>query len=823
MWVSKMKSDHVRYHILRVGALAAATLLFESALTRLLAVAQFYHFAFLVVSLALLGFGASGALLSGFPRLRSMPVERALAWAGIGFSLGVGLAYGVVNWLPFDSYSIAWERRQIFYFVLYYLSLTVPFLFSGLGIGLALASIKERAHVVYAANLVGSASGALLAPAFLWLSGVPGAVLISALIALLAVLPVGESRSAFAKKWQRMTLLCLFGVGLLAFGLMAVTNLSGNAPLGMVISPYKGLAHAQRYPGSERRFGRWNAVSRVDVIADAGTRRLPGLSYAYEHNPPPQLGLSVDADALKPITLVSPDEFEAAAWMPEALAFGLHSSGHVLVLNPGGGLGIMQALAGGADRVTAVVENPLLRRAVAETAPEANPYQHGRVQVEYQSGRAFLRGKNGPYDIISFPLTDAYRPVTSGAYSLSEDYILTVEAFEAALAKLSPQGLLVVSRWSQSPPSESIRLIATLIEALEADTARPARETLLVYRSIQTVTALVKPAGWTEQQLTLARDVLEQRRFDLVWAPGIRPEQVNRFNRLPDPIFYQTVRAVLETSNRDSFYADYGYNIEPTRDNQPFFFHFFTWQQTPQVLSTLGRTWQPFGGSGYFLLLAMLVLVLALSGGLILFPLLLGKRSLPAENGSFRWGTDTIFVFAYFALLGLAFLFVEIPLIQRWILVLGQPVYAFAVVVAALLTFSGLGSAMARSDRLPKRGGFAILVLLTFSLPFWATRLMDLTLGWPTWARVVMAVFSLAPLGFLLGLPFPLGLAWLNQRAPHMTPWAWAINGCASVVASVLAAILALSHGFTLVMLLGGSAYAGAFLIFTIKMEAGNG
>ena len=132
-----MRSDHDQ--ILRVGALAAATLLFESALTRLLAVAQFYHFAFLVVSLALLGFGASGTLLSVFPRLRSISLGRALAWAGLCFAFGVGLAYGVVNWLPFDSYSIAWERRQILYFVLYYLSLTIPFLFSGLGIGLALA------------------------------------------------------------------------------------------------------------------------------------------------------------------------------------------------------------------------------------------------------------------------------------------------------------------------------------------------------------------------------------------------------------------------------------------------------------------------------------------------------------------------------------------------------------------------------------------------------------------------------------------------------------------------------------------------------------
>jgi len=172
---------------LSVAALAAATLLFESTLTRLLAVAQFYHFAFLVVSLALLGFGASGTLLSIFPRLRRISLEQLLIWAGIGFSVGVGVAFAGVNLLPFDSYSIAWERRQLLYFLLYYLALTIPFLVSGLGIGGALSLTKGKTHLVYAANLIGSALGALLAPLCLSLTGVPGAVLMSALMGLIPI------------------------------------------------------------------------------------------------------------------------------------------------------------------------------------------------------------------------------------------------------------------------------------------------------------------------------------------------------------------------------------------------------------------------------------------------------------------------------------------------------------------------------------------------------------------------------------------------------------------------------------------------------------
>jgi len=878
----------LRRQNLSVAALAAATLLFESTLTRLLAVAQFYHFAFLVVSLALLGFGASGTLLSVFPRLRAVPLERLFIWAGVGFAAGVGVAYAGVNWLPFDSYSIAWERRQILFFLLYYLALTIPFLISGLGIGGALALTKGKSHLIYAANLLGSALGALLAPLFLSLAGVPGAVLMSALIGIFAALFLLENGDKRACSRSRVGLLSVFSVGLLSFGGLVAVNLGMLSPLGMKISPYKGLSYASQYPGSQQIYGRWNAISRLDVIENAGTRRLPGLSYQYLENPPPQLGLSIDADALQPITLIPPEAFDAAAWMPEALAFSLKPGAEALVLEPGGGLGVLQALAGGAGEVTAVVEDPSIQQAEAQTASEFDIYANADVRTISEPGRVFLHRDAGSYDIVYFPLTDAYRPVTSGAYSLAEDYDLTVEAFEDALDRLSPGGILVVTRWLQSPPSESLRLIATLAEALESQGRISPHEALIAYRGIQTITMLVKPEGWTAEELSAARDFMESRRFDWVWAPGIQLEQVNRFNKLPEPVYFFQVGDLLSSTWREGYYAIYPYNIRPAVDNRPFFFHFFTWEQTPQVLDTLGKTWQPFGGSGYLVLIALLVLVVLLSGLLILLPLALIRRSshnnepqseedqgYDAEHRNQRPGGEcrhqrephsfhrsaverlvgrstslqlgrlrmrrstepqsgdekgddaehrhqkrkTSRIFLYFALLGVAFLFVEIPLIQRWILLLGQPIYAFTTVVGVLLLSSGVGSAMAGAEWLPKRLAFGLLVLLALIVSLMMPLLSDLILGWPLWARQGAAFISLAPLGLLMGLPFPLGLAWLAEReyAPQWTPWAWAINGCASVVASVLAAIVTLSFGFTFVMLLGAGAYAGAWITLNVR------
>lgn len=804
-----------RKSMIGVACLAAATLLLETTLTRLLAVGQFYHFAFLVVSLALLGFGASGSLLSLSPRLRSMPIDRLLALCSIGFLASVLVAYSAVNSLPFDSYSIAWDRRQILYFFLYYLALTLPFLCSGLAIGAALTSPQRRSHLVYSSNLVGSALGALLAPLVLWLAGVPGAVLASCLIGLLPVAlynPPARGRRTIA----RASIVILLGIGVTGFLVISVLNFSNQGLLGMVISPYKSLSYARQYPGSHRLFGRWNAFSRLDIMAEAGVRLLPGLSYSYPGSPPPQHGLYVDADTPQPVSLVSPHEFEAAGYLPEALAFSLRPQARVLVLEPGAGLSLLQSLAGGASHVTAVSGNPLIPSAVAYAAPVLDIFSHPQVNLILDPARVYLRRSTERYEIVFFPLTDSYRPVTSGAYSLAETYLLTIEAFQDALAHLAPQGMLVVTRWLQTPPSECIRLTATLVEALEAGSIPDASTTLVAYRGIQTYTLLVKPDGWRADELEGVRSFTQDRKYDLVWAPDISPQEINRYNRLPQPVYFEAISDLLTSTDRSIFYDGYPFAITPTTDDHPFFFHFFTWRQTPEILATLGRTWQPFGGSGYFVLIALLALALFLSATLILTPLaipslLTRRESSPVEAASLGQYGKTL---GYFALLGMAFLFIEIPLIQRWILLLGQPTYAFAATVLALLLLSGLGSASARAKWLPKRRAFLVLVILTWLTPFIVSRLTYAILGWPLLGKALAAVISLAPLAFLMGLPFPFGLARLEENSPGLVPWAWAVNGCVSVIAAILSAILSLGSGFTLVFWLGSASYAGAFLIY---------
>jgi hypothetical protein len=360
----------------------------------------------------------------------------------------------------------------------------------------------------------------------------------------------------------------------------------------------------------------------------------------------------------------------------------------------------------------------------------------------------------------------------------------------------------------QLPPSESIRAIAILIEAVEQAGIMAPRDALVIYRGIQTVTVIFCSSGWTLEELAAVRSFAQDRKYDLVWLPDIQQGETNLYNRFSEPSYYLAVHEMLISQDRDTFYKNYPYDISPPTDDRPFFFHYFKWEQTPEVLASMGRKWQPFGGSGYLVLVALLVTSVILSFGMILFPVIWQHKQ---DRFSEAVKSEALI---FFGLLGVAFLFIEIPLIQYWILLLGHPTYAFTIVVAVLLIFSSIGSALARAPWLPKRAVFVFLLVLVFALPCSVQQLSGFLLNLPLWGRLIFSIFSIAPLGILMGLPFPLGIDWLQTKSSIAVPLAWAVNGCASVIASVLAAMIFLSYGYQVVLLLGACAYACAALLY---------
>jgi hypothetical protein len=295
------------------------------------------------------------------------------------------------------------------------------------------------------------------------------------------------------------------------------------------------------------------------------------------------------------------------------------------------------------------------------------------------------------------------------------------------------------------------------------------------------------------------------------------------------PYLYQATVALLG-SGSEAFKADYKFNIEPSTDDRPYFFHFFKWKTLPEIVSLMDSGGVFLLESGYLLLISALVQAVAASLLLIVLPLRLWKNKLGIESG----GVNYLATLAYFFCLGLAFLFIEMAYIQKFVLILQHPVYAVTFVLSVFLLSAGAGSYFSRS--LVKTGGNSLLKLsisiiaglsAVYALGFETITAFLLESG--SMSRYLTCIILIAPLGFFMGMPFPLGLAKLGELNPALIPWAWGVNGCASVISSILATLIAMQSGFTVLIFMAVSLYVTAawcfprFLRQNFRIETGVG
>ncbi len=762
--------------------ISAGILVFEINLTRVFAVQQFHHFAFMVVSLGVMGIAGSGLLLALWPR------HPPLSLLAMGFASAVLVSYLIINYLPFDSYSIAWDRRQIFILILYFAASALPFLLAGWAIGASLAAAGHEVHLPYAAVFIGSAIGCPLALGIHALYGSEGGIALASALGLAAA-------SVFSARSARRLLLAGAAVIVLALGAQQ------NAALELRLSPYKPLSITRLLPDARQSVTWWSASSRIDVVESRAIHTFPGLSLNAVQELPQQAALFLDGDGPLPITGLAPEETaasELAAHMPSALAYRLRPGAEALVLQPGAGLSAQIALAGGAAQVSIPRDEPLILQvlagpyAAATRGLLANP----RVRVMERAGRGALAGEFAGYDVIEFSLSTPFRPVTSGAFSLTEDYDLTLNALRDAYSHLSDEGLLLIGRWLGTPPAESARAWATLLAALKASGVQDPSDRVLAFRSMRTATLIAARRPFTEQELSAAREFMHENAYDPIHLPDLQLHELNQYNRLPEPVYHQLYAALLD--DPEATIARYDFNLRPPTDGRPYFFHFFRWRQTPEVLATLGLTWQPFGGSGYLVLLALLALMATLALPLMVSPLLVARRRPDRSR-------PRLAAVVYFAALGAGYLLVEIPLIQRLTLLLDHPAVSLAVVLFTLLLASGIGSLL--SPRLPLRRALVILALAVGLLTLVLPVMIQAALPWGLPARLGLAVLLLLAPGFLMGVPFAAGLSRLERISRGSVPWAWAVNGAVSGVSGVLAALAALDWGFGAVLVAGGLCY----------------
>jgi spermidine synthase len=777
-----------------IGLLSAGAIGSEIALSRTLAVAQSYHFAFLIISIALLGYGAAGTLLAFRPPATPSSLSVRLVSGALGFALSLPVAMVILQRLPFDPFRLAWDPLQWVVVLVYYLLLGIPFGMVGFTIGSALQTFATKAPAIYGADLAGAALGALAA--VVAFHGRPveavlgSAVVLGAASALVLSLLLGW-------RWRLASLASILL-------LLSATFSRPASFFGLPMSPYKPFQVSLQFRGARLLETRWSPRGRIDRFISPATRYAPGLSLNYRLPLPPQEGLTLDGARQSSITLASPHDPSSAFLeaLSSSVAYALVEPRRVLVLGAGGGLEILAAWRAGARRVEAVVADEsvieILRRA------EGSGPAFRQTALHAGNDRLVLESSPGSFDVIQLALTEQPGPGSTGLYHLTEAYLYTVESFEAMLRSLAPGGLIAVTRYLLPPPRTELRLVSLARQALARQGVLRISSHLAAIRSLNTFTLLISKDALTAQQLSALRGFCKQWGFDLVYYPGMGEEEANLVHRFPEPLYFRLLSNLIDEKSFRSAMAEYPFDLSPTTDDRPFFFNTLRWRYIGTVYRAAKRKWTAIIEGGY---LVPLILLQALLASLVLVVLAwAGAR----KSGQARSGSRPAVVL-YFSALGLGFMGVEIAGLEQAILLLGNPTYAMAAVLSSLLCFAGLGSWL--GGRLRVRVPWICLLVGLLALvngKLFAFALAQ-SWGWPLVVRYGWVVALMAPVGILMGMPFPLGLRRLSE-AKGLVPLAWCANGVCSVVGSVGALNLALSAGFSGVWWASAVAYLAACL-----------
>ena len=783
--------------------ISLSLLSYEIVLMRIFSITSWSHFAYMIISIALLGFGASGSFLFLFrEKIKKHP---AFTFSIFSFLYAVSIFFCsmISQLIPFNPFFIFWHKIQYLYLFFSYLVLFIPFFLGATCIGMGFMYREEKIPRVYFFNMVGSGTGTIFS-VFLMYLFFPGKIIffifLSGILAFLI----------FSLRFRKAFFLSLF------ISCMIV-SIFYFFPLKLRISEYKGLSKALTLPETYVFKRYFSPLGILHVVISPFIKYAPGLSLNFQKDIPAQVGIFVDADSMSAVNRFGGDfsNLGYLDFLTLSLPYHLTSQPEVLVVGAGGGSEVLNALYHGAKKVFAVEVNPqmieIVNKDLAEFSGEI--YSLPQVKTIVKEARGYVETTHKKFDIIQISLLDSFAASSAGVYALSESYLYTVEALCRFIEHLKQGGFLCITRWIKIPPRDGVRILATSVEALERLGVKDPSSHILMIRSWSTSTLLVGRSPIPPDKIKLALDFSNKRSFDVCWYPGIKKEEVNRFNILPQPYFYEAAKKIF-SKDREEFYRLYLFDITPTTDDSPYFFHFFKWRSIPYLIKNFGKRWIPFVEWGYIILFATFIQVIFASVFLILFPLFFLRIKKPSVR---TFTFSRVRILFYFLFIGAGYMFIEMSFVQRFILFLHHPVYAVVVVITGFLIFSGIGSLFSSHfGRSMKRFIFSFSAIIFFTI-FYLFGLKGLFLqmiGYPEWMKIVFSFSLLAPFAFFMGIPFPAGLERIKRQDPSFLAWAWGVNGCASVTGSVLAVILAVSWGYTLVGILASVFYLLAFMFF---------
>lgn len=741
---------HQRSRLACIGLVSAAALLFQVAQTRLFSASYGYHLTYLVISVSLLGVG-SGATLSGiFDRRSKRPGLAILALAASSSAIAALLLETHIDPGAALAASI----------LVAYVAGALPFVFASWIVVRSLREDPAHAGLLYSADLAGAAAGSVLAFAGLPWLGAPGLYGAAACLSTLAALAVARPRIPA-------------GIGVVAaFAITVALTMAGDA----IAPPQSGPAKRQVYGENITHLAtRWDPHARVDVIHYDGLpigemyRNLIDPSYAAPR--PDAHFMLLDQSAATQILDGSGDMSVLRASIVAA-PYELMSRPHVLIIGPGGGIDIQNALVHGATQIDAIEVNRavsgLMRGSMADYS--GHIYSAPGVTVVEDEARSFIRRSADRYDLILMTVVDSYAALASGAYALSESYLYTAEAFDDYLSHVTDHGTLAVGRFYREPPIEMLNTAALGLDAVRRRGADDPPAHLMVLRYLDFGLLIVRTDAFDAASANAIRRFAAEHRFTVAYDPQGRT----------GPFAEGLLRTPV-----------------PAQDDRPFFFANDPGAGVPVA---------------YLILFGALVPAVALSWALLLLPL---RKVMGSALVNALGRRTTIQALA----VGFGFIAAEIVLLQRLTLYLGQPALALALGLAALLVGAAIGSAASAFGKLSVRRaaiGSAVILIAAVLL---IGQLTAATLSWPLLARAATASVVSIAIGLPLGAVFPTVIASAGAQDEGLVSWAWAVNGAASVVGSILAVAAALVFGFTTVGFAAAVCYLVAALSSSTRVE----
>ena len=732
---------------LAVASVSCALLITEVTLTRIFSVTLMYHFAFLVLSIALFGLG-SGAIVHFVTDFFRRRAEAFLGWIVLLAAVSLPLCLDVVLRLPVSPY--LWTWINVARLIGTVCVCIVPFFFCGLFLSLFYTHRQELVSRLYSWDVLGAALGASCSLLLIqWIDAIRVIWIAGCLLLAAALLIAPRRRSA--------SLFVSVGGILLVF----VLGWTGD---WLRLHYVKG----QKEPVLE--FSKWNAFSRVSVL-DAGDRKI----------------VQIDADASTEILSGDRHTAEAGEKLLSAitgLVYRLRSNGRALIMGAGGGRDILTARLAGHSAVGVEI-NPII---VSDLLLDRYHDYSGKlisqpgVEVFVDEARSFLERTDGQFDVIQGNAVDTWAATSGGSLTLSESYLYTVEAFELYFHRLREDGILTLGRWSFDPPQQTLRLAALAMEAMKRrGIPHPQDKIFLISDPSFTqgegtpAVIFVKKLPFSQQELALLRTAAAENGYRSLYGPA----------RQETTPFYQLIQA----DDSQNFFDEYPLNVRPPTDDQPFFFFTLNWSDLWSVWKTPEEVRK--SNAGLFILLVTFVVLCVLTSVCFLLPMVVSRQKRRVRLG------DGLF----FLSIGIAFMMMETALIQRSIQFVGHPSYAFPTVVCALLLGCAWGSwrsSRVSRDRISKvLSRSALLAAGCVFVGVWVFPLwLEIGFGWSLWVRFLWLAIPVLGLGTVLGRLLPLGIKSIRRDE---VPWAWALNGVGSVLGTVVAVLIAIQMGFSAV------------------------